>query len=159
MTWGTTRGMARATIAATLVCGTLDILSAFVFAGIRGTTPVQVLHSVASGPFGEGMRDMGLAGAAIGLLVHFAIMAVMVAVFVLAASRIATIRARPVLAGTGYGLLLYGVMYWIVMPLRWGNFPRIAPWPIGTALFAHILCVGIPMALITVRYLRADDRG
>ncbi|QNA85120.1 hypothetical protein G4G27_14795 [Sphingomonas sp. So64.6b] len=148
----------RAAVTATLVCGALDILSAFVFAGIRGTTPVQVLRTVASGPFGAGMRDTGLAGAAIGLLTHFAIMAVMVAVFVHAASRIAAIRVRPMLAGTGYGLLLYGVMYWIVVPLRWGNFPRLAPWPIGTALFAHIVCVGIPMALITLRYLRADDR-
>ncbi|MGY4397335.1 hypothetical protein ACVWZA_002529 [Sphingomonas sp. UYAg733] len=153
-----THGRSRAVVAATLACGTLDILSAFVFAGIKGTTPVQVLHSVASGPFGNAMRDAGLTGAAIGLLVHFAIMAVMVAVFVLAASRFSPIRARPVLAGILYGLLLYGVMYWIVIPLRWGNFPRIAPWPIGTALFAHIVCVGIPMALVTLRYLRASDR-
>ncbi|MES2055171.1 MAG: hypothetical protein V4564_04455 [Pseudomonadota bacterium] len=149
-----TNKMLAAILAATLVCGTLDIISAFVFAGLVGAAPAQVLRYVASGPFGDGMRDAGNAAAGIGLVTHFAIMAVMVSVFVIAASRIAAIRSNPVLAGVVYGLLLYAVMYWIVVPTRWtGHYPAMTLWSVANALFSHIVCVGIPMALITTRYL------
>ena len=43
-------------IRATLVAGTLDIFSAFVFAGMAGTAPHAVLQFVASGPLGDRAR-------------------------------------------------------------------------------------------------------
>jgi hypothetical protein len=75
----------RAFLTALLVAGTLDILSAFAFSALNGVTPGQVLRYVASGPFGDGMREWGLTGAAIGLLVHFFLMNLMVDVLGLAA--------------------------------------------------------------------------
>lgn len=149
-----TNKMFTAILVATLICGTLDILSAFLFAGLAGAAPGQILRYVASGPFGDGMRDAGSGAAAIGLATHFVLMAVMVTLFVIAASRIAAIRANPVLAGILYGLLIYTVMYWIVVPARWtGHYPQLTLWAFGNALFSHIVCVGIPMALVTMRYL------
>ena len=68
---------------ATLVAGTLDILSAFVWSGAI----VPVLQTVASGPLGDTIAQ-GPAGAPLGLVVHFAIMAEMAAVYVVAAGRI-----------------------------------------------------------------------
>lgn len=144
----------RTVATATLICGTLDILCAFVFAGMRGTGPIGVLHSVASGPFGDGVESGGLATALAGLAVHFAIMTVMVSVFVGGAWRLPFFAAHPLVAGIAYGFALYLVMYWIVLPLRWpGNFPSLKPQAVASALFAHIVCVGIPMALVTLRGL------
>ena len=144
----------RAILNATLVCGTLDIASAFFFAGLRGTGPVAVLHSVASGPFGAGIAAGGIATALLGLAVHFAIMAVMVAVFVTGSRRLPVVKANPLVAGIAYGLLLYLVMYWIVLPLRWTtSFPSVKPVAVASALFSHIVCVGIPMAYVTLRSL------
>ena len=65
-----------------------------------------------------------------------------------------TLLDKPLLWGFVYGLITYAVMNLIVIPLR---FP--AGWPpkplaIGTQLFAHIVLVGIPTALIARRYLR-----
>src|SRR5688500_11143990 len=102
---------------ATLVAGTLDILSAFVWSG----AVVPVLQTVASGPLGDSIAQ-GPAGAALGLLVHFAIMAVMVAVYVVAASRISALNRYWWIAGPLYGVVLWIVMYWIVMPLRWDSY-------------------------------------
>src|SRR5688500_18897886 len=102
---------------ATLIAGTLDILSAFVWSG----AVVPVLRTVASGPFG-GEIAQSAAGALLGLLVHFAIMAVMVAVYVLAASRIPALNRFWWIAGPLYGVALWIVMYWIVMPLRWESY-------------------------------------
>jgi hypothetical protein len=147
----------RAILNAILVCGSLDIASAFVFAGLRGGGPLTVLHSVASGPFGQGVAAGGVATALLGLAVHFAIMAVMAAVFVTAVRRLPFVAANPLVAGIAYGLALYLLMYWIVLPLRWpASFPSVNPVGVASALFSHIVCVGIPMAYVTQRSLGLD---
>ena len=141
---------ARRIAIATAVAGTLDILSAFVFAGMNGATPARVLAGIASGPFGPGVTDEPWAPAA-GLAIHFAIMTVMVGVYAaLAARRPEPFRrAGPVLAGAAYGLLLYAVMYWIVLPLRWPDIHPLTQFgPVAKALFAHLVCVGLPIAFL-----------
>ena len=137
---------------ATLVAGTLDILSAFVWSG----TVIPVLRTVASGPFG-GEIAQGPAGAPLGLLVHFAIMAAMVAVYVLAARRIPLLNRHWVIAGLLYGFALWIVMYWIVMPLRWDTYqtPNEA-WPIVRQLISHCLLTGLPISWIAARTQSAN---
>ncbi|MEQ1511027.1 MAG: hypothetical protein ABL909_11580 [Sphingopyxis sp.] len=135
---------------ATLLCGSLDIFYAIANTVRKGGSALGVLHSVASGPFGNGVKDMGWAGGAIGLAVHFAIMAVMVATFLFAYRRIAALRTTsPWIVGTLYGAALYGVMYCVVMAWRWpALFPQTDPAQIAIALFPHIALVGIPLALM-----------
>ena len=140
-----------ALLAAIVASGTLDILSAFVFSWMAGVGPGQVLRFVASGPFGDGMHRGGIAAAALGLGVHFALMAVMVAVYFAIAARTEAVRRHWYIAGPIYGFIIYLVMYWIVMPTRFGNEPSLDPWKIGNALFSHIVCVGLPMAWIAAR--------
>jgi hypothetical protein len=61
-------------------------------------------------------------------------------------------EAKPWLAGTLYGLALYGVMYGIVLPARFGApFPNPDKLALALGLFPHIALVGIPMALILRR--------
>lgn len=137
---------------ATLIAGSLDLMSAFVFGGMKGAGPIRILRSVAAGPFGDGMREGGTPAALIGLATHFSIMAVMVSAFVLASARIEWLRHHWLLAGAGYGLILYGVMYRIVLVLRYpGIFPQNGLWQVSNALFSHIVCVGIPIAYIASR--------
>ena len=132
------------------MAGTLDLLSAFVFSGMAGKTPPQVLRSVAGGPFGAWPAAHPLGGAVAGAITHYAIMTAMVTAFVLAAGRWPALTRRPVLAGAAYGLLLYLIMYWVVLPLRWpALFPNPTLWGVTNALFSHIVCVGIPIGLIT----------
>lgn len=142
---------ARALALAVLVAGTLDLLSAFAFAGIAGTGPVAVLHYVASGPFGDAaLRGGGWALA--GILVHYGIMTGMAATYMAAASRLPVLLRRPVPAGLAYGLLLWIVMYWIVKPIRWPDAPLPHTlYGIANALFSHCVLVGLPIALITAR--------
>ena len=140
--------MSRTITLATLVAGTLDILSAFVFSG----AVVGVLQTVASGPFGKGIAE-GPAGAPLGLLVHFAIMTVMVAVYVLAARRIAALNRYWPVSGLLYGVALWLVMYWVVLPLRFAGYqtPHEAL-AIAKQLFSHCICVGLPIAFIAARH-------
>jgi len=46
------------------------------------------------------------------------------------------------------------VMNWLVVPMRFGTPLPPSPLSMATQLFAHIVLVGIPIALIAARYLR-----
>ena len=142
---------------ATLVAGTLDILSAFVWTGMEGGTPGQVLQSVASGPFGDEMRETWV-GIPLGLAVHFAIMLAMVAAYVLIAPHFPILMRQWLVAGVLYGVLLWLIMYWVVLPLRWGMSPPSEPGAIAQQLVSHCLLVGIPIAWITARAFPASRR-
>lgn len=149
----------RAIFAAVAVSGTLDILSAFFFGGLAGVGPGPILRYVASGPFGDSMREGGLGATAIGLGVHYALMAIMVSLFFLVASHIDLVRRKWVLSGPLYGILIYLVMYWIVVPARFGTVPKTDLWSVGNALFSHIVCVGLPMAFIASRTIGSSPSG
>jgi len=147
------RSILKPILVATLVCGTLDILLAVILTLWRGREPAAMLRYVPSGPFPPA-SDWGAAGSALGLAVHFTLMAIMVAAFVIAARNIPALTDSPWLWGLVYGLITYAAMNLIVVPLR---FP--AAWPpktlsVGTQLFAHIVLVGWPTAFIARRYLR-----
>ena len=147
--------MLRPILIATLVAGTLDILSAFVFAGIAGMTPMGVLQFVASGPFG-GAPTATPGWAAVGLAVHFAIMACMVAAYMIVAPRFPALLRHPIAAGIAYGFLLWIIMYWIVRPLRFPEIPLPSTaYGIANQLFSHCILVGIPIAIITARHFRS----
>lgn len=150
--------MIRTIAIATAIAGTLDLLSAFVFAGIAGAGPVAVLQFVASGPLGDvalGEPSYALAG----LLTHYAIMACMAAAYILTAARLPPLARRPILAGAAYGLLLWLIMYWIVRPLRWPAAPLPdSLWDFANQLFSHIILVGIPIALVAARGARIMAR-
>ena len=80
-------------------------------------------------------------------------MAIMAAVFVAVANHKPDLTAQPIKWGVIYGLITYVVMNLVVVPLRFGAWPP-KPLSIATQLFAHIVLVGIPIALITARQLR-----
>jgi hypothetical protein len=139
---------------ATLAAGSLDILAATILSLARGRAPADMLRFVASGPF-PAATEWGVAGAGLGLVTHFTLMAVIAAVFVVAASRCPVLIARPIQWGVIYGLVTYVVMNLVVVPLRWpAAFPP-TPTSITTQLFCHVVLVGIPIAVIAARRLRS----
>jgi len=147
------RSIVKPILLASLLCGALDILFAMMLTVWRGRAIPDMLRFVASGPFPQA-ANWGTGGAALGLLVHFTLMTIMVTAFVLGARRIPAMTDNPLLWGLLFGLATYVAMNLIVVPLR---FP--AAWPpkalsIGTQLFAHVVLVGLPTAFIAKRYLR-----
>ena len=137
---------------ATAVAGTLDILFAMILTVFFGREIGNMLRYVGSGPFPQ-TSEMGVNGAILGLIVHFALMAIMAAVYVLAAQRLPALLQRPIQWGVLYGLATYVVMNWLVVPMRFDMPLPPSPLSMATQLFAHIVLVGLPIALITARYL------
>jgi hypothetical protein len=138
---------------ATAVSGTLDILFAMILTALFGREIGNMLRFVGSGPFPQA-TEMGTGGALLGLLTHFTLMAIMATVLML------IVRARPQLletpyrTGLAYGVITYFAMNWLIVPLRFGTPLPPKTLSIATQLFAHIVLVGIPMALIASRYLK-----
>jgi hypothetical protein len=145
--------MGRATAIATLISGSLDILFAMILTVLYGREVGNMLRSVASGPF-PAATEMGTGGAALGLAVHFTLMAIMAAVFMWIVSNRRVLLDTPYRTGLAYGVITYFIMNWVVVPLRFDAPLPTKPMQIATQLFAHIVLVGIPFALIAARYLK-----
>ncbi len=138
-----------------LLCGTLDAVFATALAALRGGDVLGVWRGVASGPFGDAASNWGWAGVVVGLLVHFAIMAVMVAVGLRLARNGPLGDIAPWKAGTLYGLVLYGAMYGLVLQWRFGApFPNPDKLKLAIGLFPHIFLVGIPLFYLIRRTRR-----
>lgn len=144
--------MLKPTAIATAISGTLDILFAMVLTVAFGRQIPNMLRYVASGPF-PAATDMGTAGAVLGLLVHFALMAVMAAVLMAYLRRNPDYLDHPIWMGVVYGLITYAVMNWVVVPLRFDAPLPPRPLSIVSQLFAHLVLVGVPMALVAKRFL------
>ncbi|MGH6786447.1 MAG: hypothetical protein ACREBO_06420 [Novosphingobium sp.] len=145
--------MARSPIVtATLVSGVLDTAFPMTMTAMRDGDPIAMWNGVAAGPFGDGAQDWGMAGSLAGLLVHFALMGLMAAGLAALLKLPAVARLNWVVLGLVYGVVTYLVMYGVVLPLRFGApFPQTDPVRIATALFAHIVLVGLVMAWIFKR--------
>ena len=144
--------MTRAIIQATLIAGTLDILAAAGMTLLYGRPVTGMLRAVASGPF-PAATGWGDAGAALGLLVHFVLMAIMVVIYFQAAQRMPQLVAQPVKWGVLYGVATYLVMTFVVVFARFGTYPTTLRQILPQLCF-HIFLVGIPIALIAARALR-----
>jgi hypothetical protein len=144
--------VARGILVGGLAAGVLDIADAIVFHGVRGVAPIRILQAIASGLLGREAFAGGAATAALGLTLHFVIAIGAAAVYGLASRRRRLLVDRPWLAGPIFGLAVYAVMQYVVLPLsrfRPGPPPPAGSvdWGLVNLLAAHIFCVGLPIAL------------
>jgi uncharacterized membrane protein YagU involved in acid resistance len=126
----------------------VDFVYASVLGLLDGRSVPGVWRGVASGWLGRSALDGGLASSALGVATHFAIATVMAAAYVLLARRIPPVRRRPLLTAPIYGLILYGVMYGLVLPLRWPQaFPR---WDGAQSMLDILTHMGVALAIAWV---------
>ena len=137
-----------------LIAGALDITYAFILWWLRAqVTPMQILQSVATGLLGKASYDGGAGTAILGAFLHFFNALVIAAIFV-GASRIWPVLARrATLFGPLYGIGVYLVMNYVVLPLS--AFPPRTrpPAPVVwiTGVLAHMFLIGLPIALAAKR--------
>src|SRR4051812_45475385 len=66
------------------------------------------------------------------------------------------LRQRPCLCGAAYGLLLYGVMNYVVVPLSKARPAAKDPLWIGLSIAVHVALIGIPCAVFAARAARVQ---
>jgi hypothetical protein len=144
-------GALPAIFAAGLLAGVLDITAAFVTWAPQGVPPVRILQGIASGLLGPQAFKEGMATTLLGGALHFLIAFSAAAVFYAASRKIDFMTRRPILSGVVYGVCVYLVMYWIVMPLAKMHPAHTLTRSI-VAIVTHMICVGLPISLMVRRY-------
>ncbi len=140
-----------------LLVGTADITYAICYSYWRsGTPPQRLLQSVAAGAVG---RDAAFAGgtptALMGLGFHYFIALTITVIFFLAAKQMRSLVRHPVLTGSLYGIGVYLVMNFIVIPLsKIGPRPLPAMLTIVTGVLVHMFVIGTPIAIGARRSFR-----
>lgn len=130
-----------------LLCGSFDLLFAFIYFGQRnaGATPERILRSIASGWLGGPAAKEGMFPVYLGFFLHFAIATGIAAVFWLASRFVPRLLRWPLVVGPLYGAIAYCVMNWAVVPLSAagakGGFPDIK-W---VEFVGHLFLVGLPV--------------
>ena len=122
-----------------LVLGTLDLIFACTFwAAVRGIGPERILQAIAAGVQGKAAFEGGARSAALGAACHYFIAVAFVAAYYVVGARAPALFRRPLLYGLPYGLLLYGAMTFVVVPLS--NAPQptnvYPPW-IAASIIMH----------------------
>jgi uncharacterized membrane protein YagU involved in acid resistance len=135
------------------IAGVLDLTAAFVTWGIKGVNPITIAQSIASGLLGKGAFQGGMGTAALGVVLHFLIACSAAAIFYAISRPLTFLTQHAVQWGLTYGIAVYMVMYWIVIPLS--AFPK-SPHPpsvssVVIGVLTHMFCVGLPIALSVAR--------
>ena len=134
-----------------LIAGILDITSAFVIAGIKGTGSIRMLQGIASGLLGQRSFEGGMATAGLGLGIHFLIAFTAAAVFYAVSRKFSSLTQHAVVSGLLYGIAVYIFMYWVVVPLTFPTARHSVSRDI-TALIIHMVLIGLPIALVVRRF-------
>ncbi|MDQ3687346.1 MAG: hypothetical protein M3430_17370 [Acidobacteriota bacterium] len=138
-----------------LAVGVLDALDAIIFFGLQGVAPVRIFQHIASGLLGRASFGGGSATALLGLLLHFLIAFILAAIYYGASLRFPTLIRRAVLCGLLYGVAVYFVMNYLVVPLSAAPNVSASPAVFLNGLLAHALLVGLPIALLARRSAQA----
>ena len=138
-----------ALLGGTLVIGSLDMAYAIAFWAMRGVAPIRIFQSVAAGLLGsDAARGGGMRTALLGAALHYFIAFSIVLVYWIASRALPLLIQRPVLCGAAYGLIVYGVMNYVVIPLsnarKGGGF--LLSWFV-CSLIVHAFLIGVPAAL------------
>ena len=138
-----------------LLAGTLDAVDGVVAFGFKGMNPIQVLQYIASGLLGIASFHGGLKTAGLGALLHYFIAFVVAAVYYAASVKLPALHAHPVKWGLTYGVAVYLVMNYVVLPLS-----AVSKSPFSLALFlngviGHAVFVGFAIAWLAHQSAKA----
>lgn len=119
-TFGSTRSRSPLlqVLAGGITLATLDLIYACsIWAWLKHVPPTHVLQFIASGALGDAAFEGGNATALLGAGFHYFIATLMVLSYYLVSRRYRALMQHPVRYGLPFGLLLWGVMTYVVVPL------------------------------------------
>ena len=116
---------------------------------------IQCFQSIAVGVLGKASLEGGVPAAALGAGLHLFMATMFVVVYTIVGRRVPELLRRPFVYGPVYGVLLYVIMNFVVMPLsRVGAHPTLKhPDWILYSIVAHML-FGVVCVVFARRALR-----
>ena len=141
-----------------LVVGAIDALYAIVFWVPRGGRPIRIFQSIAAGLLGPAAFEGGASTAALGVALHFFIAFSIVAVYWWIGRRVPLLFRRFLVCGAVYGLGVYLVMNYVVVPLSAAKQGRFLLSWVVWSIIVHVLLIGIPAAFFArVAWMKGKD--
>ena len=144
-------GVLPAILAGGLTAATCDFIAAMLIYHLPALT---VGKAVARGWFG---REKAMAGgldvSLIGIVLHYSILLVAAAIFVFASLRFPVLRRQAVIVGILFGLCIYAVMHFVVLPLSAAGPGNPKGVQLYEELAGHMFVIGLPIALWARRFL------
>lgn len=140
----------RGAIAAGLTAGTIDVFAA---ALINRARPDLILRAIAGGIYGRWAFQAPSWMVAMGIGLQWAMSVLIASIFALAAWRWGALRRRPTAWGLAYGVGVFVVMTFVVVPLS--NAPpqaHVSPLWLAENVLAMLL-FGVITARIAVAFL------
>jgi uncharacterized membrane protein YagU involved in acid resistance len=138
-----------------LAVGLLDGSAAVITTLLYGRSPIRMFQGIASGLIGRSSYENGSwMTALLGAALHFLIAFIWAAIYNGASLKLPTLIQRAAMWGPIYGVVVYFAMQNIVLPLSAIHKSpfTIAPlWQLSQGLIIHIICVGLPIALLARR--------
>lgn len=138
---------ARAILLGGLTIAVLDGLDAVVFFGLRGVPPVRVFQAIAAGLLGPAAFQGGGGTLALGLAIHLGIATTIAVVAYHLARRIPALARRALVWGPLYGIGVWLVMNFVVIPLSALQRGALTTPIVLNGLLIHVFGVGIPAML------------
>jgi uncharacterized membrane protein YagU involved in acid resistance len=137
----------RKLIAGGIVVGSLDITYAILFWWFRGVAPTRVFQSVAAGVLGRDSFNLGMKSALLGAALHYFIAFSIVIVYYLASKWLPILIDHAVICGIVYGIGVYIVMNYVVIPLSNAARPKTFNllW-VSLSVIVHMFLIGLPAA-------------
>ena len=140
------------------IAGVLDGLDAVIYYyWASGVAPSRLFQYIASGLLGARSFTGGWHTALLGMMLHFTMAIGAAAVFYAACMLIPALSKRPWLTGPAFGLIVYAVMHYIVVPMSAvaARKTPMAGMELADQLFSHMFLVGLPIALMARRSSRS----
>jgi len=143
--------VARSIVLGGLVSGLIDLVYASAQAAFKGRSVLLPWKGVASGLIGSAARDGGVGIALLGVALHFLFTFSAAATLYLIVWRLPWFAKRPLVTGVlfGFGFLL--VMNYVILPLSAIGRPIYVGQGFLTAIVAHVIMIGLPVAWFVTR--------
>ena len=142
------RHLFKTSVHAGLIAGTIDIGAACL---INWVLPGPVLRAVASGVLGHAAVHGGVWVMTLGMILQWAMSVLIAGIFVAAGVKWPVLLRRWVLAGLAYGLVVFVVMNFVVVPLSAAVFKvHFSPLSFAENLLA-MLVFGLIVAYVAQR--------
>jgi hypothetical protein len=154
---GSTMDRSRA-IKAILLAGcaaaTIDLVYISIFTYVvSGIGPLRILQSVATGLLGAASYDGGYGSGVLGFICHYVILIIAATMFWAASRKIPFLTRQALIAGVLFGLAIWLVMNFIIVPLSAAP-PRQITLTLGTVcnFIAHLVLIGPTLSLVMRKY-------
>lgn len=151
--------VARTGVLAGLAAAVIEMVPILMIQGLAlHVGPTRILQAIASGVLGASAYSGGTFTAVLGALLHTGISIAAGLAFSFTASRLPVLLRRPVLSGLAYGIIVYLVMSYVVVPLSAVTFkPATNPMLIGMSLAIHMVAFALPISLVCRKLMRRSE--